>query len=377
MEILSRTSFDNDDLADCRMAQIFRLEGLEALEPMGMVTAVDGGAAYVAKDENGRPSGVPALSRRSALVSSSAKMFVRGVDKAGMFPPPIRVITRYENVSHARIFGTHLFGVDFTNARRSLPGFLGRGNESTVGVYSEGCQFFRDYQREFLLMPTGLPASVTGIFVYSPSHGHCIALTSEEYAGSLRQGQNFSDGVVEISTKLARRRSRCREFCSSEMDDRECCEQLVQAFKNPLLLQADLSLLLDKSPGERFSIVTGDAVIMHKVEFVKRSGDPDLATLKGQIEDAESKKRREDAAAAERNSDPHRVKDRKGRMGLTGGEIESRNEAFLAVVNAYLAADEAVDGSLLGDLINKRKRLRAIVTGNEFAAFLEAKAELI
>jgi hypothetical protein len=240
MEILSRVSFDGNDPANSRMTEIFRFEGLEALEPIGMVIRVDGGAAYAAADESGQPLGVSASSRRSALVSSSATMFVRGVDKAGMFPPPIKVITRYVGVPHARIFGTHLFGVDLANARRELPDFLGRGNGSVLGSYSEGCQFFHDYQREFLLMSTGLPVSVTGVVVYSPDFGQWVTLTSDRYAGSLRQ-VDFLDGVIQIASKnqraIARLEARCdrwKEFCTrGMMEDRECCEARVRTFENP------------------------------------------------------------------------------------------------------------------------------------------------
>jgi hypothetical protein len=160
MEILSRVSFDGNDPANGRMAEIFRLEGLEALKSMGMVREMDDGVTYAAADESGQPLGVPASSKRSALVSSSATMFVRSVDKAGMFPPPIKVITRYVGVSHARIFGAHLFGVDLANAKRELPpcalGTLGHTQ------YTRGCQFYSDHQREFLLMPGGLRADISG-----------------------------------------------------------------------------------------------------------------------------------------------------------------------------------------------------------------------
>jgi hypothetical protein len=37
MEILSRVHFDGNNPENCRMDEIFRLEGLDALEPMGMV----------------------------------------------------------------------------------------------------------------------------------------------------------------------------------------------------------------------------------------------------------------------------------------------------------------------------------------------------
>jgi hypothetical protein len=328
---------------------------------MGMVRTADEGTTYAATDESGQPLGVPALSRRSVLASSSATMFVRGVDKAGMFPPPIKVITRYTGVSHARIFGTHLFGVDFANAERGLLGFLGRKNESMVGSYSEGCQFFHDYQREFLLMPAGLSASVTGVFVYSPDLGHCVMLTSERHAAESLRPIGFLDVPIQIagknSAKFGARRDRCKEFCNAEMEDRECCERLLLAFENP---PSGVSL------GERFNAVTQNAVIMHEVELVKRSMDPVLAGLKGQIEAAERVKAVEDNAAAER-------KVRK-QIRLTPEENTSKNAALQGVVDACLAVRDTIRGRLLEDLMDKRKQLHAIVARNEFTVFLEAKS---
>ncbi|MDR2720946.1 MAG: hypothetical protein LBB15_01495 [Puniceicoccales bacterium] len=94
------------------MTEIFRPEGLKTLEPMGMVTTANDGATYAAVDASGRPVGAfPLYLGALYWLFSSATMFVRGVDKAGMFPLPIRMITRYRSVSHARIFGIHLFGV--------------------------------------------------------------------------------------------------------------------------------------------------------------------------------------------------------------------------------------------------------------------------
>jgi hypothetical protein len=198
MEILSRVSFEGNDPENCRMNAVFRLEGLEALEPMGMVTTSDEGSTYADVGKSGQPLGVPASSRRSVIDSSSATMFTRSVDKAVAFPPPVKVITQYSNVSHARILGHHLFNVDYSGARRDLPDVLLGKPKRTE--YAAGCPFYKDPQREFLLMPTGLHADMCGVLALAPQDGVCFVLTCYEFPGErvLFSEEYFRDMLLKL-----------------------------------------------------------------------------------------------------------------------------------------------------------------------------------
>jgi hypothetical protein len=119
-------------------------------------------------------------------------MFTRSVDKAVAFPPPIKAITRYENVSHARIFGTHLFGVDYSEARRDLPRcLLGSLKQNS---YTQGCPFYKEQQREFLLMPAGVRADVCGVLALAPQEGVCFVLAKNDSEFSGGQRVDFPQG---------------------------------------------------------------------------------------------------------------------------------------------------------------------------------------
>jgi hypothetical protein len=101
----------------------------------------------------------------------------------------------------------HLFNVDFTNANRDLPPCLlgGSGHTKYDGY---GCPFFHDYQREFLLMPVGLQASVFGVLVMAPRKDFCFvlardasALSNEKwsvaaFSAKMRPGSLFRNGNI-------------------------------------------------------------------------------------------------------------------------------------------------------------------------------------
>jgi hypothetical protein len=156
MEILSRVQFDGNDRKNCTMREIFRLEGADAIENLNIY--------------GGR---VQPDAKRSIIVSSYANMFVTSLDRPALFPPPIKIITRYENVHHARVFGCHFFNVDVGDADRELLSCFkkkGYGNHTT---YVDGCPFFRDRQREFLIMPYQLGAEAVGILPWAPDTSEC------------------------------------------------------------------------------------------------------------------------------------------------------------------------------------------------------------
>ncbi len=161
MEILSRANFNGNDKNSCTIQEIYRLEGLESLENLALVKQEDN--RWVANNK-----GISEEIPRSVFVSSSANMFVTSLDKPKTFPPPIKVITKYKEVHHARIFGSHFFNVDFENAERKLPDFLRDKGQNITGKYNKGCPFFKDRQREFLMMPINFPAEVIGILSWAP-----------------------------------------------------------------------------------------------------------------------------------------------------------------------------------------------------------------
>jgi hypothetical protein len=177
-EILSRVQFPGNDRKNCTIDKIFRLEGLDSLEELGIVKR-----KIVGKKTRRRViyeadiDGVAANAFRAIIVSSSAGMFVNSLDKPASFPPPIKVITRYNDVHHARIFGCHLFNVDIGDAKRTLPDFFERKPHSR---YEDGCPFFKDRQREFLMMPRGCGADVVGILPWAPNTSECYVWSKDE-----------------------------------------------------------------------------------------------------------------------------------------------------------------------------------------------------
>ncbi|MDR1457594.1 MAG: hypothetical protein LBI47_01960 [Puniceicoccales bacterium] len=192
-EILSRCSIENgnqaiNDRTICTMKKILRLEGLESLEPMRIVTKNDGSTTYAST------KAVASDARRSVIVSSSAEMFVSSLDKPRDYPPPIKVITEYADVHHGRIFGCHMFNVDFANADRNLPNII-----SGKKRYDAGCPFFKDEQREFLIMPRGLHATVTGILAWAPDSKGCNVVADAAPEGFVKL-ESQRDGGFKAST---------------------------------------------------------------------------------------------------------------------------------------------------------------------------------
>jgi hypothetical protein len=187
-EILSRTEVFEEteksvnDRRSCAVKKIFRLEGLESLVPMGIVYGGENNGAF-ASDK-----AVSSVAKRPVIASTSAGMFVSSLDKPKVFPPPISAITLYDNVHHARIFGCHLFNVDFANANRELPGILKNGTSRTQ--YTSGSPFFKDEQREFLLMPKGLVATVIGTLAWAQGQS-CTVVSDDSFKENLIDGNKF------------------------------------------------------------------------------------------------------------------------------------------------------------------------------------------
>ncbi|MDR1401956.1 MAG: hypothetical protein LBI81_03325 [Puniceicoccales bacterium] len=206
------------------------------------------------------PNGVPRHSKRSVLVSSSATMFVTSVDKVASFPPPIKVITKYNGVHHARILGTHLFNVDFTNAVRETPKFLRKDDDQVA--YRNGCPFYRDYQREFLMMPVGLQADVVGVLVMASATDGvpCVVLTNEKQKKSfpikfLGNEHEFQSGKKHLGAL----RTTLKAFCNDpSSNDEKAVSGLIKYFS--------------------FKLNNGrDALHNYKLELLRRSGkSPDF-----------------------------------------------------------------------------------------------------
>jgi hypothetical protein len=138
------------------------------------------------------PGGIAENAKRSIIVSSSAAVFVNSLDKPALFPPPVKVITKYANVHHARVFGCHLFNVDLGNARRGLPQFF---ESKQRKQYESGCPFFKDRQHEFLIMPCGDRANVVGILVWAPNISECYVWSKD---GCLPNGAGKAIDLYEF-----------------------------------------------------------------------------------------------------------------------------------------------------------------------------------
>jgi hypothetical protein len=228
-EILSRTDFDSNNRSTCTMEGIFRLESLESLKDIGVITDK---STKKDKQKGGKKAGggnpyaahnVLQNAKYAAIVSSSARMHVTSLDKAKDFPPPIKVITEYEEVHHARVFACHLFNFDFGNAARELPLFLGKDEISqTISEYSKGCPFFKDRQREFLIMPTGLTANVVGVLAFATEPKNCFVLAADEpfdddtLAKPTGGMQEELEGTLLPTTDIGRIRKSQIDFCKGE-----------------------------------------------------------------------------------------------------------------------------------------------------------------
>jgi hypothetical protein len=75
--------------------------------------------------------------------------------------------------------------VDFAKAQRLLPCCL-RETLSHTQYDDNGCQFFHDYQREFLFMSAGVRVNIPGVLVFAPGFGNpCIVLIRKSYDHAL------------------------------------------------------------------------------------------------------------------------------------------------------------------------------------------------
>ncbi|MDR0595588.1 MAG: hypothetical protein LBF94_02775 [Puniceicoccales bacterium] len=175
-EVLSRTNFPGNNMGNCRTGSIFRLEDVEAIETMGVVIG----------DKNTYSMGRSNLStaKRPVFASTSAVAHLASLDHPNDFPPPIKIITKYSNVHHARIFGCHLFNVDSGYAARPLGSLLPKSREPSgrgVGTYNKGCPFFNDYQRECLTMLNGLNFEIVGILAAAIDQGETYVLAGNNW----------------------------------------------------------------------------------------------------------------------------------------------------------------------------------------------------
>jgi hypothetical protein len=176
-EILSRVNFEGNNRERCQIREILRLEDSKALLAMDVLHEAAAGTYSIGNDA------IQSNIARPVIVSCSASEHVKSLDKAKDFPPPIRIITKYEDVHHAHVFGSHLFNVDFVKAARTLPSFLSKEKrseseaESNISYhYDDGCPFFKNAQREFLLLPSGLTATIEGIVASADTPDKCYVL---------------------------------------------------------------------------------------------------------------------------------------------------------------------------------------------------------
>jgi hypothetical protein len=79
----------------------------------------------------------------------------------------------------------------------------------------EGCQFYHDDQREFLLMPAGLRADIPGVLVSAPGLlGPCVALTKKSYDPALFNGfREVAQFEEEAADKVGELKIMLKQFC--------------------------------------------------------------------------------------------------------------------------------------------------------------------
>jgi hypothetical protein len=173
-EILSRVDFPGNDRQNRQVDPIFRLEDFDALEKMRIIEKKESEKGSIKKNNVNVYEVAAKLigkdAQRPSIVSASLMAHVASLDRASDFPPPIKIITKYKNVPHPHIFGTYFFNVDSIAAKRIIDGNVFEGEtdkEIALGFYTEGCPFFKDMQREVLLIPRGIEASITGILCFA------------------------------------------------------------------------------------------------------------------------------------------------------------------------------------------------------------------
>ncbi|MDR0742452.1 MAG: hypothetical protein LBE98_03240 [Puniceicoccales bacterium] len=197
-EILSRSEFPGNNQG-IYLGKVMRLEDMGAIEAMTFGEGKFQGAVISSNAE------------RPVLVAGSVGAHVTSLDRVNDFPPPMRIITKYEQVHHAHIFGVHLFNVDFSNAARVIGRVFDdeRSTNRKVGEYTGGCPFFRERQRETLLIPRGLQAEICGVLASAEDQDHAYVLAnSDEYD----DGRKREVQIEDIASEKARHQI---EFCKS------------------------------------------------------------------------------------------------------------------------------------------------------------------
>jgi hypothetical protein len=198
-EILSRSEFPGNNRQDIHLEKVMRLEDMRAIEAMTF------------DESEFRGAKINSNAKRPVLVAGSVGAHVTSLDRANDFPPPMRIITKYKQVHHAHIFGIHLFNVDFSNATRVIRRVFDdeRNTNRKVGEYTGGCPFFRERQRETLLIPRGLQAKICGVLASADDQDHAYVLANN---AKYDDGQKREVQIEDIVSVKARHQI---EFCKN------------------------------------------------------------------------------------------------------------------------------------------------------------------
>jgi hypothetical protein len=185
--------------------------------------------------------------KQSSIISCSAAAPLRSLDKAEKdWPNLIRIIVAYQTVHHANVLGNHIFNVDYANAARTCPSSLLFDNEAAGNKYYEltydnNCPFFKDSQRELLLlMPVATPM-VVGILAYAKDPNNCYLLSSLNHGENSNPLLSIPDLVRKEIGNLAKgkgkrksdkqdnsaemRRGKCVKFCLGENTEVDALEK--------------------------------------------------------------------------------------------------------------------------------------------------------
>jgi hypothetical protein len=203
-ETLSRVDFTGNDRRSGRVETIFRLEDLDAIEAMGIIESEKSKSENGEKNSTGSKyvllqKSIGKAARRPSIVSASLAAHVVSLDRQSDFPPPIRVITKYENIPHSHILSHHFFNVDSITAHR----MIGKNilevdsvGEIKIGSYDNGCPFHKDMQREVLFIPCGMEAKITGILCFADGPENSFALHSKKMDTGSDSGQLTAKGAI-------------------------------------------------------------------------------------------------------------------------------------------------------------------------------------
>jgi hypothetical protein len=94
-----------------------------------------------------------------------------------------------------------------------------------VYAYKDGCPFFMDRQREFLLMSVGLSASVVGVLAWAPEKKDCWVLSSGAHLTGLIAGSNPGIEVSELQSQ-GKKLAQLQFAAATEANDAQCRELL-------------------------------------------------------------------------------------------------------------------------------------------------------